>query len=194
MSCTEAARIILSSPDYAEILCIGQSNAAPDSIDFDGRAYREEIYRILADRTRDYPSRLTEIYQRYSVNIGEDSIWLDAIDSLEYLDDSHRQLFTKYSADCTAIGNDEYRERFLAYFIYRHVTEAFDIDDLRSRLSFCLFFERLFASLIASENAKTIDEIAILARIISEEIEYSDDNTAALTELAEDLNSLSRKH
>ena len=194
MSCTEAARIILSSPDYAEILCIGQSNAAPDSIDFDGRAYREEMYRILADRTQSYSSRLTEIYQRYSINIGEDSVWLDALDSLEYLDDSHRQLFLKYSSDCTAIENDEYRERFLAYFIYRHVTEAFDIDDLRSRLSFCLFCERLFASLIASENAKNLNEIATLARIISEEIEYSDDNTAALTELAEDLNSLSRKH
>ena len=91
----------------------------------------------------------------------------------------------KYSADCVSDGNDEYRERFLAYFIYRHVTEAIDLNDFRLRLSFCLFCERLFASLIVSEKAKSLDESAILARIISEEIEYSDDNTAALTEITE---------
>ncbi|MBQ7779795.1 MAG: flagellin lysine-N-methylase [Clostridia bacterium] len=185
MSCTEAARIILSSPDYAELECIGESNIEPDCIDFDGRAVRHEIYRVLTDKTRNYSERLTEICQRYSINIGEDSIWLNAIDSLEYLDESHRRLFMKYSSGHLDTENNEYRERFLAYFIYRHVTEAFDIDDLRSRLSFCLFCERLFTSLITSENAKSLNEIAVLARIISEEIEYSDDNTVALTELAE---------
>ena len=185
MSCTEAARIILSSSEYAEIECIGESDVEPDGIDFDGRALRNEIYRILANKTRDYSSRLKEIYQKYSVNVGEDSVWLDAINSLEYLDEAHKALFMKYSADCVSDGNDEYRERFLAYFIYRHATEAIDLNDFRLRLSFCLFCERLFASLIISEKPKSLDEIAVLARIISEEIEYSDDNTAALTEIAE---------
>jgi hypothetical protein len=76
---------------------------------------------------------------------------------------------------------DAYLERFLAYFIYRHCTEAFDEEDFGCRLSFCLFCERLFASLICSQKAENLGEIAALASMISEEIEYSDENTDALT-------------
>ncbi len=177
MSCTEAARIILSSADYAELEYVGESSAEPDCIDFDGRVLREEIYRVLADKTHNYSERIEMLYRSYSINKGDDTVWLSALDSIEYLDEAHRLLFMKYSSECRSARNDEYCERFLAYFIYRHATEAIDLDDFRSRLSFCLFCERLFSSLICSENAKTLDEAAVLARIISEEIEYSDENT-----------------
>lgn len=187
MSCTEAARIILSSPDYAEMECVGESDCEPDLIDFNGRAYREDIYRILTDRSRDYSERLNEIYRKYGISVGDDGVLLEALGSMEYLDDSHRDQFMKYSMERRADGNDEYLERFLAYFIYRHCTEAFDPDDFRSRLAFCLFCERLFSSLIVSENASSLSDISVLARIISEEIEYSYENTAALTAIAENV-------
>ena len=64
--------------------------------------------------------------------------------------------------------------------IYRHCTEAVDIEDFCARLGFCLFCEQLLTSLALSESARTFQEIAHLASIISEEIEYSDDNTSAL--------------
>jgi hypothetical protein len=101
-------------------------------------------------------------------------------DTLEYLDAEHKKLFMTYSSAYRPAGCDDYLERFLAYFIYRHCTEAFDEDDFSDRISFCLFCERLFASLICTEGAKTPEEIVTLARIISEEIEYSDDNTLRL--------------
>ncbi len=185
VSCTEAAKIILSSPDYAEMERIGNLDIECDGIDFDGRVLREEIYRILQDKTRGHAERLEEIYESYSIDVGDDGIWLEALDSIEYLDVSHRKLFMNYSATRRPDGNDVYLERFLAYFIYRHCTEALDREDFRARLAFSLFCERLFSSLIVSENAKSLHEIAVLARIISEEIEYSDDNTIALMTLAE---------
>ena len=55
-----------------------------------------------------------------------------------------------------------------------------DEEDFCARLAFCLFCEGLFSSLIRTEGAETIDEIARLASIISEEIEYSDENTLSL--------------
>ena len=94
---------------------------------------------------------------------------------------NHKKLFEHYSSKLRPIGKNEHLERFLAYFIYRHCTEAFDEEDFCARLSFCLFCERLLASLICSEKAEAFEEIAALASIISEEIEYSDDNTLALT-------------
>ena len=122
----------------------------------------------------------TELWNMRSIR--KDEKWLEIIDSLEYLDKEHKTLFKGYCASYRPDKVDEYLERFLAYLLYRHATEAIDIDDFSSRLSFCLFCERLFASLIYIDDAKSLNEIAKLATIISEEIEYSSDNTLALRE------------
>ena len=180
MSCREAAKIILSSSDYRVLEEIGNVDAQGDSVDFDGRAERSKIYAILQDTESDYITGLEKIYREYSIDVGEDSMWLEILDSLEYLDGDHKKLFMNYSSKLRPYGKDEYLERFFAYFVYRHCTEALDEEDFFARLAFCLFCERLFASLVCSEKAESLDEIAVLASIISEEIEYSDDNTRDL--------------
>lgn len=180
MSCREAARLILSSPDYTILEEVGSVDADADEVEFDGRAERSALYAMLQDTAHDYTTRLANIYRKYSIDAGEDSRWLEILDSLEYLDTDHKALFMNYSAQRRPDGTDEYLERFLAHLVYRHCTEAFDEDDFSDRLAFCLFCERLLASLIVSERAETIEGIARLASIISEEIEYSDDNTSAL--------------
>ncbi len=181
MSCIEAARVILSSPDYAEPEEIGEIDAAHGDSDFDGRADRGKIYKILTDTSADYKNKLERLYLEYGIDAKDNNEYLKIIGSLEYLNAEHKQLFEGYSSSLRPRGKDEYLERFLAYFIYRHCTEAFDIEDFRDRLAFCLFCERLFASLICTEAAESLEEISALASIISEEIEYSDDNTSALT-------------
>ena len=67
--------------------------------------------------------------------------------------------------------------RILAYFVYRHCTEAFDYEDFCSSLSFSAFCTALISSLATEE---TINDVA---RIVSEEIEYSEDNTNRIKEL-----------
>ena len=74
-------------------------------------------------------------------------------------------------------------ERALAYFIFRHCSEVFDADEYSAALGFCLFCEKLLASLIVSENAENEGDVIELARILSEEIEYSEENTEALLHL-----------
>ena len=180
MSCTEAARVILSSPEYHDLIEIGEINVDEDFSPFDGREPRREIYEIFANTAYSYAEKLETIYEKYSINAGDDSDYRKILDSLEYLDADHKTLFMNYTSKAHPAGCDEYLERFLAYLIYRHCTEAFDEDDFVDRLSFCLFCERLFASLICSEEAKSLEEIATLGRIISEEIEYSDENTESL--------------
>ncbi|MBR2387914.1 MAG: flagellin lysine-N-methylase [Clostridia bacterium] len=181
MSCTEAARIILSSPEYDSIEKIGKVDAIKTGASFDGRAERGKLYSILKEHSEPYDKRLDEIRKSYLIPSREDIYYLKIIDSLEYLDESHKTLFMNYSSNCRPEGKDEYLERFLAYFIYRHTTESFDSEDFSARLSFCLFCERLFASLICRTNAESLEDLSTLARIISEEIEYSEDNTASLT-------------
>lgn len=180
MSCPEAARIILASPDFAALEEIGEVEAEEDCNGFDGRADRGEIYAVLQDTAYDYRTALDIIYRKYSVDAGEDVRARQLLGCMEYLNPDHKQLFMNYSSTCRPDGKDEYLKRFLAYLIYRHCTEAFDEDDFGYRLDFCLLCERLLASLICSEGAETLREIALLASIISEEIEYSDDNTIML--------------
>ena len=180
MSCPEAARIILASAEYATLEELGTVDAVADEIGFDARALRAEVYAILCDASQSYKDRLSAIYRRFSLDVGEDEGWLGILDSLEYLHPEHKALFMKYSAQSRPEGADEYLERALAYFVYRHCTEALDEGDFAARLAFCLFCERLLASLILSEQAKDLQGVAALARVLSEEIEYSDDNTFSL--------------
>ena len=70
----------------------------------------------------------------------------------------------------------ETRSRFLAYLVYRHTGAVTSEDELRRSLGFVLFTERLFASLID----KRIEPYEELCRLISEEIEYSEDNTESI--------------
>lgn len=181
MSCTEAAKIILSSADYAVMECIGELDADDDAVDFDGRIEREKIYTILQDADCAYTNKLDRICHAYSIDVCDDTYYLEILSSLEYLDTAHKSLFMNYSSTHRPSGADEYLERFFACFVYRHCTEAVDLDDFCDRLTFCLFCERLFASLICSEHPTSLQEFATLATVISEEIEYSDDNTLSLT-------------
>ncbi len=181
MSCHEAARLILSSPNYYIMEEIGETDAEDLCLAFNGRLERERVYEILRERTLDYQARIEKICADYGIDILDDGEALEIIGNLEYLDESHRELFLNYSVKKRAVGWDEYLERALAYFVYRHCTEAFDFDDFCARLAFCLFCERLLSSLIVSQGAKTLNDIAVLASIISEEIEYSEDNTESIT-------------
>ena len=180
MACPEAARIILSSPDYMSMEEVGILSA-DGKIEFNGRIMRGEVYTTLSDSSFCYNERLAKIYSGYDISPGDDVVWIKKLSELEYLDERHRNLFMNYSSSCRPAGVDKYLERFLAYLIYRHCTEAFNAEDFAMRLSFCLFCERLAASLIASEGASSLCEVAKLTSIISEELEYSEENTEALT-------------
>ena len=180
MSCPEAARIILDSSDYTLMEEVGEVSADGE-IEFNGRLVREKIYKILSDSSICYSERLAKIYSDYGLSLGDDKDWIEKLSDLEYLDEKHRSLFMNYSSVCRPVDVDQYLERFLAYLIYRHCTEAYDAEDFSLRLSFCLLCERLSASLILSEGATSLYEISKLVSIISEELEYSEENTEALT-------------
>ena len=181
MSCREAARLILSSPGYDVMEEIGEISTENEIYEFDSRRERSKVYKTLASKSISYKTRLDSLYAEYGLEAGEDSFWLGIISSLEYLEEAHKELFLNYSSQKRPQGKDEYLERALAYFIYRHCTEACDKEDFVCRLSFCLFCERLLVYLVYSQKARTMQETAALASIISEEIEYSEENTLSLT-------------
>jgi hypothetical protein len=134
---------------------------------------------MLSDESIDYTERLCRICEEYSLSpaLLSDEECRALLGSLEYLDKAHKEQFSCYSSSPeTPKKYEKTLERALAYFIYRHLSSARDESELREALAFCLFCERLLASLLKAGEGDSIE----LARIVSEELEYSEENTDAI--------------
>ena len=176
LSCEEACRIVLSSDGYSEFTSSDFDGEVAEETDFDTISHRDYLYSLLKG-SLDFKSKVDVIREKYEIsNIHSSEEWEEILDSLEYLDESHCGLFRvegKYG------NKEEYLERFLAYLIFRHLTIADSYDNLRARLGFCLLLTDIMTGYL-SEGERSFDEICDYARIISEEIEYSEDNTDSL--------------
>ena len=177
MACEEACRLILSADGYFRRIEVGFEENEYLIPEFDAVASREEVYKILSDREIGYCDRLGQIYNKYGISptAVDDSRWKKLFDGLEYLYPDNKALFACYTSDINCgKGIEKQLERALAYFIYRHCSEAEDEYDFRISLGFCLVCERLLASMYESFSDRKIET---LAQILSEEIEYSEENT-----------------
>ena len=184
MSCEEACRIILSSDSYA-VNKIGNAQGSVRKCAFIAPVTRETIYSVLSDRSVPYEKRLNNIALRYGISPREkcDDEWREILSSLEYLDEAHKELFLCYSSNPqTAKSLEEPLERALAYFIYRHCAEAESEEEHRTLIGLCLVLERLLASVAQNTVSEITGAIEEAARIVSAEIEYSEDNLETLKE------------
>lgn len=179
MACEEACRLILSANDYDVFTAEGEAWGNPLPTAFDATAERAQIYAVLKNDALPYPTRLQAVAEKYNVSLScrTDPEWRTLLASLEYLDNSHCTLFAAYTTNATPSEREHQAlERALAYFIFRHCSAAQDAAEFRTNLALSLFFERLLASLIAAKVCTTSEA----ARILSEELEYSEENTAAI--------------
>lgn len=184
LSCEEAARLILSTENYRDIAEIDTLDGENEPLQFDTVAERDRIYELLSDENIPYCDRLRLLWYKYgaSPKLLSDKEWQDVLASLEYLYESDRELFSVYSSnEATPVGYEKALERFLAYLIYRHASSKETEEGFRASLGFAFFVERLFASLIKNEGAPNAERVIEIARIISEEIEYSEENTDNIT-------------
>ena len=176
LSCEEACRVILSSDSYSEFIEIGEIEEADEVFDFDAAAEIETLYAILSDRSLPYSERLLSIASSRTLPSDLSKEYrAELLSSLEYLDEAHESLFINAPEAAFDSENDLLCERALAYFIFRHCSSASDEFEFRAALGFSLFCENLLRSL-AAESPDPND----LARMISEELEYSEDNTESI--------------
>lgn len=173
MACEAACRLILTT-QTVDIIPIGDTEDEELPI-FDTVKEREGIYAILFDATLPYSERRAKIAEAYKVSLTahSDEEWKELLASLEYLHEDHKPLFAAYKTE--AIANEDILSRALAYFIFRHASPAEDAEEFRAAVGFSLFAERLLASMITAGGDPFES-----ARILSEEIEYSEDNTEAI--------------
>ena len=110
------------------------------------------------------------VYNYFDVYV-DDNEMHQLLSSLEYMDEAHKELFLSNSSNNYPSEIDDKLTRALAYFVFRPCSEACDIEEFNSSLCFGVFCTKLIASL-SKDN-----DIYEMARIVSEEIEYSEDNS-----------------
>lgn len=173
MSCEEACRIILNSDYFDHIISIGEVPGEPDVLGFDATLERERVFKMLTDDEIGFEEKIGYMCDYYDLYLDTEQI-CPVLNSLEYLDKSHRDLFSKFQLERYDQKCEMKLTRALAYFVYRHCSEAEDFDEFSISLSFAILCTYLIASISNEEN---IDD---MARIVSEEIEYSTDNIELL--------------
>lgn len=180
LSCEEAARIILSSDDHAEFIELEHSAESPVETEFDTLEERDFLFSLLSDKSTPYGDRIEAIRHRYNLpNVLDEACeWNKALSELEYLDES-RVGQISVGRENRAEGMTDYFVRFLAYLIFRHVSVAESYENLRARVGFCLLLLAVLENMTADIEI-SLEKISDTARIISEEIEYSEDNTDSL--------------
>ena len=182
LACEEAARVVLSAENYDEFVCVedGDGEFTPETgAFFDAFAHRAALYADLKTGHAPFALRLGEIEKKYGLGVAlSREAHVELFESLEYLNEAHRALLVGAYAEefspCGVLAQG--CERFFAYLVYRHASPAETATEFATAVSLSSALTRLFYAL-----ASTGDEpYAEYARIISEELEYSEDNTAAI--------------
>lgn len=183
MACEEACRVILAAEDFTTLCEIGEVDADPFPPTFDALTHREKILSILSDPSRSLIQKRSDLHSSYQIPpfSGAEQTWRTHLGALEYLDSAHRAMFAGFlGAPDTPQALEAPLCRALAYLVFRHCTAANSESDLRERVGLCLLCERLIASLAFAAGVHEESALIPLARTVSEEIEYSEENTEAL--------------
>ena len=176
MSCEAACKLILDSDNFSEIVSISEDKNPIYATDFNATKERSQIYKILRDKNYDEGlyEKIETICDLYDIYIDEKDI-KQILPNLEYLNQSHKELFLKFRT--INIDNPTIETKLthaFAYFVYRHCSEASDIEEFSISLTLAIVCTFLISGLANDEN------IYEISRIVSEEIEYSEDNIATI--------------
>ena len=173
-ACEAAATLILSRDDYADFVCVAEDESlCVPTTAFDARGEREALYITLSQRAEPLALRLLKIVSRY----GERAVSETIFAQIEYLDESHRALFVDTAQSLLPLSSLQAPEceRFLAYLVYRHASPSLCEEQFARAVRFSLLLTRLFATLWQ----KGLNPVSA-AVAISEEIDYSEENTRTL--------------
>ena len=172
LGCKEAVNIIETDDDGEE------DYLSEDEAEVLG--LRDELIAIVQDRSLGIDARIKKLQMFAEIDLfGVDySHWRKVLLGLERLDDHWADELERLDGDDDAAVSPALQlpfEQLMVYLIYRHVNA--DDDDLSGRIAYCILIWKLLRAMLRDGGFKDLCE---LARLYSSEIEYSDENTAAI--------------
>ena len=190
LCCEEAARLILTREEPMRLVTIEDDGEddLPDEEETALLAARDRLIAIVQDETHPLAARLDQLLGAVGFAIPEKD-WATIYRDLERLDpawDAALDMLASRRPAAHPLDPFGACARFCAYMLYRHVPGALEDDDLAGRLAFCVLSTRVLAALCAAKPGCTLADCIEYARMYSAEIEYSEDNIAALLDALEE--------
>ena len=183
LCCEEAARLVLTQTAPMALISL-EDDGADETLPEDEAALlalRGELIALVQDGSQALTTRLEALLAAVDFTLpGQD--WAEVYRGLERLD-------PKWDAcldGIAPIGAEAPAElqgalaNFAAYLLYRHLPGALEDDDIPGRVAFCVLSTRVLAALCAGKPGCTMADCIEFARMYSAEIEYDEDNVAAL--------------
>jgi len=186
MCCEAAAELILSRKEPVRLITL-EDDGETEMLTAEEEqllARRDALIALAQDRTLSFERRSEGILRDAGAVMPALSFaqWIDVYLSLEQMDPAWGELLrcaAGAAAGCEVLSDRE-AEQIAVYFLYRHLPAAEDESDFAARAAFAMLSVRMIGALRCRLPAQSTAE---LCRLYSSEIEYSEENTAALAEL-----------
>ena len=194
LCCEEAARLILTRDAPMQLITLeddGDETALSEE-DEALLAIRDTLITVMQDDARPLAERLDELLTLGGLSIPERD-WAEVYRGLERLDPvwdtyldrlppkvSKGRPESPLAASAEAESLQRALTQFCVYLLYRHLPGAQADEDIPGRVAFCVLSTRILAALCAAKPDCTLTDLIEYARMYSAEIEYDEDNIAAL--------------
>lgn len=183
LCCEEAARLILSQEEPMRLIFLENDGAddEPNAEEANLLALRTALICIMQNETQPLAARLDRLLAAVNFTIPERD-WAEVYRGLERLDpawDNALDLLSGTAGKCPEHLHIAL-EKFCVYLLYRQLPGALEDDDIPGRVAFCVLSTRILMVLCAAKENCTLADCIDLARMYSAEIEYSEENIAAL--------------
>ncbi len=193
LCCEEAAREQLSrtAPFRLTVLEDDEAKQAGDAAEQAFYRWRENLMDAATDRSMPVAERVENMGSLIGMNPIEDvSAWAGRLLSLEILTEEWGKLLEKLATwQPTHWKNSELEvpsEQLLCALLYRHLSDALEDGSAAGHGAVSLFLWQLCMTLAAMTEIHTVEDLADLARLMSSELEYSQENLDALLTWAEE--------
>ena len=188
LCCEEAARLILTREQPMQLTILEDDGSdiplPPEEAEL--LALRAALIDRMQDRSLPLERRLDALLEAVDFAI-PDRDWAEVYRHLERLDpqwDAMLDAISPLPLGATPSGlSDRPLDpfgSFTVYLLYRHLPGALEDDDIPGRVAFCVLSTQVLMALCAAKEGCTMADLLDFARMYSAEIEYSEDNIAAL--------------
>lgn len=196
MCCEEASRLILSQNERFKLITI-QDDKKGEKLTEDEEYIlnlRDTLIDVLYENKNNPERGINEILKSidYIFPVKPLKQWVDFLLNLEMLDPVWGELLEDMKNHESEIINYKFYGFYgefvnlMSYFLFRHMVNCYDWDDLCARVCFSIFGYRTIKSLcinkIIEDGKYEFTDLCEYARLFSSEIEYSQENFDAVLE------------
>ena len=189
LSCEAAAELILTQKSPMQLVTLSDDGEIeePEAYETYLIALRQQLLGLLTDDSWSIEERLQNILDLCGTALPEKTWeeWGDVFRALERLDTAWDAVLDTLSLPAKSLGTewDAPFRNLAAYFLYRHIPAALYDGDCPAYAAFAVLSTLTIRRLFAVADTQDMATLTELCRMYSAEIEYSTENTDALTDL-----------